>query len=174
MTNMFAVLHSHPMDQRLYRGLDATIRAWDASTGVKLLPPLLGHERSVESCVTFSADGSKIASGSSDKTIRVWDASIGVETLAPLKLLRGDQSIRSVAFSNDGSKIASRDWYGIRVWDVNTSTGEVSPPQEDASDAVLKLMPDYVPISLDKRGWFTDATTGCLLPIDASYYGWQA
>ena len=42
---------------------DKTIRIWDASTGVEMLPPLQGHEDCVRS-VAFSPDGSKIISGS--------------------------------------------------------------------------------------------------------------
>ena len=81
-----------------------TIRVWDATTGVEMLPPLEGHDHWIRS-VAFSPDGSKIVSGSSDKTIRVWDASTSVEMLPPL---RGhDNYVRSDAFSPDGSKIVS-------------------------------------------------------------------
>jgi WD40 repeat protein len=83
---------------------DKTIRVWDASTGIEMLPPLRGHDDWINS-VAFSPDGSKIISGSDDKTIRVWDASTGIEMLPPL---RGhDGLIYSVAFSPDGSKIIS-------------------------------------------------------------------
>jgi WD40 repeat protein len=69
---------------------DKTIRVWDASTGIEMLPPLRGHDGSISS-VAFSPDGSKIISGSSDKTIRVWDASTGIEMLPPL---RGHDDLR--------------------------------------------------------------------------------
>ena len=49
---------------------DKTIRVWDASIGVEILPPLRGHDDSILS-VVFSPDGSKIISGSLDDTIRV-------------------------------------------------------------------------------------------------------
>ena len=55
---------------------DSTIRVWDASTGVEMLPPLQGHD-SISS-VAFSPDGSKIISKSSDESIQVWDANTGV------------------------------------------------------------------------------------------------
>ena len=84
---------------------DKTIRLWDATIGVEMLPPLRGHDDWIHS-VAFSPDGSKIISGSSDKTIRVWDASTGVEILPPL---RGhDGLILSLTFSPDESKIVSR------------------------------------------------------------------
>jgi WD40 repeat protein len=106
---------------------DKTIRVWDASTGIEMLPPLRGHNGWILS-VAFSPDGSKIISGSDDKTIRVWDASTGAEMLPPL---RGhDHWIRSVAFSPDGSKIISgSDDKTIRVWDASTGA-EILPPFE--------------------------------------------
>jgi WD40 repeat protein len=55
---------------------DKTIRVWDASTGVEMLPPLRGHDDLIRS-VAFSPNGSKIVSGSDVKTIQVWDASTG-------------------------------------------------------------------------------------------------
>ena len=76
---------------------DETIRVWDASTGIEMLPPLRGHEDSISS-VALSPDGSKIISGSWDKTIRVWDTSAGIEMLPPLPV---HSSISSVAFSPD-------------------------------------------------------------------------
>ena len=73
-----------PDGSRIVSGsYDKTIRVWDASTGIEMLPPLRGHDDYVRS-VAFSPDGSKIVSGSFDKTIRVWDASTGVEMLPPL------------------------------------------------------------------------------------------
>ncbi|KAF8638957.1 hypothetical protein AX14_010146, partial [Amanita brunnescens Koide BX004] len=93
---------------------DKTIRVWDASTGVEILPPLQGHDDWIRS-VAFSPDGTKIISGSDDKTIRVWDASTGIEILPPL---RGhDAWIHSVTFLPDGSKIISGSSdKTIRVW----------------------------------------------------------
>ena len=98
---------------------DKTIRIWDASTGVEMLPPFQGHEHYVSS-VAFSPDGSKIISGSLDKTIRIWDASTGVEMLPPLQ--GHEHYVSSVAFSPDGSKIISgSDDKTIRIWDASRS-----------------------------------------------------
>jgi WD40 repeat protein len=86
---------------------DKTIRVWDVSTGIEMLPPLQGHDDTVYS-IAFSPDGSTIVSGSQDNTVQVWDVSTGIEMLSPLK--GHDDVVKSVAFSPDGSKIISGSW----------------------------------------------------------------
>ena len=54
--------------------------------------------------VTFSPDGSRLASAGFDGTVKVWDVSTGQETLT-LKGLTGLATV--VAFSPDGSRIAA-------------------------------------------------------------------
>ncbi|KAF8344349.1 uncharacterized protein EI90DRAFT_3029355 [Cantharellus anzutake] len=68
--------------------------------------------------VSFSPDGSTVASASSDETIRIWDTLTGDE----LKVLRGHTGpVWLVSFSSDGSKLASasRD-ETVRIWDAET------------------------------------------------------
>ncbi|PPQ90908.1 hypothetical protein CVT25_007869, partial [Psilocybe cyanescens] len=68
--------------------------------------------------VAFSADGSRIISGSTDRLVQVWDALTGDKKL----VLNGHtDSVYSVAFSCDGSHIISGSMDGsVRVWDVLT------------------------------------------------------
>ncbi|KIM83198.1 hypothetical protein PILCRDRAFT_69471 [Piloderma croceum F 1598] len=144
---------------------DKTIRVWDASTGVEVLPPLRGHDGPVHS-VALSPDGSKIVSGG-DSTIRVWDASTGVEMLPPLQGHNADGRVSStsVAFSPDGSKIVSgcQD-SAIRVWDARIGV-EVLPPMRghDSRVNAVVFSPDGSKIvsgSTDKTIRVWDATTG--------------
>jgi len=77
-------------------------------------------------CVTFSADGKRIASGSTDNTICLWDAETGLQFGSPLT---GHTNwVTSVAFSPDGKSIASgsRD-KTICLWDAETGLPFGSP-----------------------------------------------
>ena len=146
-----SVACSHNGSRIISGSWDKTIRVWDASTGIEMLPPLRDHGDWVTS-IAFSPDGSKIISGSEDRTIRIWD------TIPPL---RGhDDSIHSVAFSPDGSKIISgSNDKTIRVWDA--STGIVLP-----TDNSLGRKPTI-------GAWFTNIDTGnCMgaLPVGAYFH----
>jgi WD40 repeat protein len=77
---------------------------------------LRGHENGVRS-VSFSPDGSRLASGSCDHTARIWDVPSGML----LHVLRGHTGdVNSVAFSPDGAQVATGSWdRTVRLWDVN-------------------------------------------------------
>ncbi len=96
---------------------DKTLRLWNADTG-KLLHTLSGHEHYVNS-VAFSPDGKIIASGSWDHIVRLWNVNTG-QLLLTLKYKNRHPFIKSVAFSRDGSTIASYDGFVITMWDVHT------------------------------------------------------
>jgi WD40 repeat protein len=79
-----------------------------------LVRTLAGHSAAV-SCVTFSADGTRIASVSDDDTIKLWETATGQELLT----LKGHTpGLLGVAFSPDGGWLASanRD-NAIILWD---------------------------------------------------------
>jgi len=70
--------------------------------------------------VSWSPDGTRLASGSYDKTVRVWDVATG----ASVATLEGHTGwVRSVSWSPDGTRLASgsRD-ETVRVWDVVEGT----------------------------------------------------
>jgi WD40 repeat protein/tRNA A-37 threonylcarbamoyl transferase component Bud32 len=92
------------------------VNIWDADNG-KLIFALAGHmDRAT--AVTFSPDGTRLATASWDKTVRVWNALTGVQE----RELHGHtDTVWSVAFSPDGKQLASsaRD-KTVRLWDLTT------------------------------------------------------
>ena len=90
-----------------------SLQIWDAGTGC-LIHGLPGHDRRV-SCLAFSPDSRRLASGSHDRTVRVWD----VESGEAIHCLRGHVApITGVAFSPNGTRLLSfADDRRVRVWD---------------------------------------------------------
>lgn len=78
----------------------ATVHIVDTNTGLPVRT-LSGHLQNV-TCLAWSSDGSRIASGSSDLTARVWDAVTG-EHICTTSQPRGE--VISVALSRDGSRL---------------------------------------------------------------------
>lgn len=77
---------------------------WDVELGTSIGGPFTGHEDWVTS-VTFSADGTRIISGSDDKTVRIWNLKSGEQIGEPLQGHSG--RVFSVSCSRDGRVIAS-------------------------------------------------------------------
>ncbi|MFN0056132.1 MAG: protein kinase domain-containing protein [Planctomycetales bacterium] len=92
-----------------------TVAIGDVASGDVLLT-LLGHTDFVNS-VSFSPDGSRIVTGSSDKTVKLWDAATGEELLT----LRGHaDALNFVTFSPDGRRISSASDDGsFKLWDAS-------------------------------------------------------
>ncbi len=77
---------------------------------------LEGHGEGRYVSLALSADGSTLASGSTDSTVRLWDTKT-YEELATLDV--GDERIWAVALSPDGSTLAAGTASGwIGLWDV--------------------------------------------------------
>ncbi len=90
----------------------APVHIYDAETGRQTLT-LRGHIGWVNG-VSFSPDGSRVASVGTDKTLRIWDAVTGQETL----ILKGHSDyVNGVAFSRDGKQLVSCDRAGfVKIW----------------------------------------------------------
>lgn len=87
------------------------------NTWGSLLQTLEGHTQPVK-LVTFSSDGQKLASASSD-SVRIWNVATGT----PLQALQGhndyeDGFRKSMVFSFDGQRIAFLSTENVRIWGV--------------------------------------------------------
>jgi WD40 repeat protein len=81
------------------------------------------HDR-VVSCLSFSADGARLVTGSWDQTAKVWDVSSlrSGDRNAPSLILRGHMGVvSSVAFSPDGRRLATAsEDQSVRLWDARS------------------------------------------------------
>ncbi len=104
------------------------IKLWDVDTHRERVT-LLGHKNTI-CALTFIPDMAPhysgcLASGSSDGTIRFWDLKNGEELVT---FTSGHtESVKSVAFSEDGTKLSTVAFNGIvGVWDLKTNHELVS------------------------------------------------
>ncbi len=111
------------------RPVDNDLILWDAQSGDQVRR-LVGHSAPVRS-VTFSADGTRILSGSDDGSMILWDVATGEQARVfpsddpTTALIEGhQQSLTSVALNGDGTLAlsGSRDQTAL-LWDV--ATGQV-------------------------------------------------
>ena len=117
ISNLLNVLLSVLMELLLpVVGMKGELILWDIRSGQQK-NTLTGHTSNVYS-VSFSRDGSTLASGDREKTIHLWD----VETGELKKTLSDhDHYVSVVLFSPDGEYLASGSWDDtIRLWDADT------------------------------------------------------
>jgi WD40 repeat protein len=120
-------------------GTDATgrVQVWDISLGTAILT-LQGPGGSYARSIQFSPNGSQIAAGYSDGTVNVWDSATG-EALH--SIVASHIAVNPIAYSADGSRIATISNGAIRVWDVATGA-EVASPGSEPHGSYLTFTPD--------------------------------
>jgi WD40 repeat protein len=91
-------------------GADGITKLWDIESGV-VRATFSGHGGPV-SHVDFAPDGRTMASASTDGTVKIWDTGTG-QLLTTLT-----DEARSVAFSPDGSLLATGGETTINLWEV--------------------------------------------------------
>jgi WD40 repeat protein len=104
---------------------DQTVKIWDAESGA-LFRELHGHVgRSVETSgvvgVSFSPDGKFLAAASRDQTVKIYEVSTSQELHTLREHTDRANSVaelsHAVAFSPDGSIVATSCHNAIRIWD---------------------------------------------------------
>lgn len=138
-------------------------RVWDAHTGARL-PPALQHRDWIKT-VTFSPDGTLVATGSYDGTARVWDAVTGEPVAPPL---RHDRRVVHVSFSPDGARVLTASEDGTaQLWDARTGRGWGSPLRHDGPVVRAGFSRDGTHVltsSRDGTARVWDARTGLPVP----------
>ena len=129
---------------------DGTVRIWqvtqrnhvfaeDNSWKTETKRIYRGHERYVFA-VSWSPDGSSIASGGLDKQVHIWDAATG----QPIQIYRNHAApIRSLSWSPDSTRVASASEDGtVQVWDVVTGSCQCSYMGHQGKVQAVSWSPD--------------------------------
>lgn len=113
---------------------------------------------------SFSPDGTRIVSGSSDTVVRVWDAVTGVIVT---RLKGHSKGVLSVAVTPDGSSLVSGSAdRTIRVWDAESGTAVATFKGHSGAVKSVALSPDGSRVasgSEDKTVILWDTATGAII-----------
>ncbi|WP_131822417.1 WD40 repeat domain-containing protein, partial [Mycobacteroides saopaulense] len=127
-------------------GADRLTHLWNVDTGEKIGEPIaiIGprgpDDRNLRiSHPEFSPDGRRFAAGVGDRTVRQWDAFTGVPLGGPITGHTGQVS--RVAYSPDGTRIASGGDDATRVWNAETGVA-INTPLNQASPDELMFSPN--------------------------------
>lgn len=168
---------------------DASLRVWDAASGVELLKieghrgvPSRGGARDKEGApsmidsVSYSADGARLISSSThDDTVRIWNAETGQEVAT---FWEGTNNVTSPRLSPDGSRLLAGDRNsggGVgRIWDVSTGKLLFKLEGHDDSPRITALSADgsvAATGSGDRTVRLWDMQTGQLITVFKGHEG---
>lgn len=126
----------------------------------RLVRPLVGHTADVP-CISYSPDGTRIVTASSDKTVRIWSADTG----ALLHVLPHGDMVDWAEFSPDGKLVVSTALDDqIRVW--HADTGKLLRSFPDRYAFRVSFTPDGRTIVVGSQLgdiYFRDAQTGAVV-----------
>jgi WD40 repeat protein len=114
-SNEAPILRISPDGRVLASGGSKVVQLWDLSTGRKsvTLRPVAPAVS-----IAFSSDGHLLASGGNDGTVSILESVTG--TLLRSWKAQDTGNISALAFSPDGSQLASAEPVAIRLWDVGS------------------------------------------------------
>jgi WD40 repeat protein len=104
----------------------------------KCAATLTGHRESIYS-LSFSPDGTILASGSNDQSIKLWDLCTG----DIMHDLSGNLWVRSVALSGDGSLLVSAGGdHMVRIWDTRSGSELRTLDAHDGDISAVLFVPN--------------------------------
>jgi WD40 repeat protein len=136
--------------------LPGEVKVWDTKTG-KEVQTLEGHAAFV-TALAWNADGTLLATGSSDRTARIWDVASGEER----KTFRGHPGeVNALAYSPDGKHLAvaagsriDRDRPGeVKVWDVEKETEALTLKGHSSAVLCVAYSPDGKRLATGSGVW---------------------
>ena len=135
------------------------VQLWDTGTG-KLLATLTGHIDGI-TALTFSPDGSTLASASADGAVLFWNT----ETNNPLPIRISDHphTQRGMAILKDSNTLASVAYNGIiTFWDLKTQRKSNLQTKWHCDLSSLAFSPDGTKLAIahQQQIHFTDVRTG--------------
>jgi hypothetical protein len=135
---------------------DGTIRLWNIASG-DLIAVLEGHAGDVMS-VDFHPSKPQLASAGYDGRTIVWD----VPSRKPLLTIAAEQEMYSVAWSPDGTRLATGSADGVRLWGADGGLLWHSWEQNDVASVLWLDHRTVASASADSSLVVQDATAGSL------------
>ena len=110
----------HPLRSILATAnIDNTVRLYHIDTG-ELIRELPGNQSRIET-ITFSPDGSRLATSNRNRTMHVWNIDWRHVDRTTTRQFRYEQSVRQIAFTAKPHELLALDEEGkVTVWDVDT------------------------------------------------------
>jgi WD40 repeat protein len=143
---VFAVAYSPDGTTLASAGIDRTIRLWDLTKAEPIIAQILeGHERGIRS-IAFSRDGKSLASGDAGGTVRLWDLTRSPARLrAKLPPQQTHDSYRrqAVAFSPDGTTLATSSLLDVVLWDLKGQEPKVVRTLKAATGTLTRDLDDF-------------------------------
>ena len=141
-----AVVDFSPDGKRFAVNESQFVRIVDIASGQDVVK-LSGHTGLVESGLQFSADGTRLVTVAGDGTSRIWDAATGQSLLT---VFGNDARIKSVAFSPDGTRLATLSATSVQTWAIAPAgTHELlAVPAVLECDCMIAFSPDGLELAV--------------------------